>query len=58
MILEPAERRPQTIKLNKMKQQRNIFQKKEQDKISEQLNEVEIGNQLEKEFKVMIVNMI
>ena len=56
--MEPAERRPQTINLNKMKQQRNIFQKKEQDKISEQLNEVEIGNQLEKEFKVMIVNMI
>ena len=41
-----------------MKQQRNIVQTKEQDKTSEQLSEVEIGNLPEKEFRVMIVKMI
>ena len=40
-----------------MRQQRNIFQTKEQDKISE-LSEVEIGNLPEKELRVMIIKMI
>ena len=36
-----------------------MYQMKEQDKTPEkQLNEVEIGNLPEKEFRVMIVNMI
>ena len=36
-----------------------MFQTKEQDKNpQEQLNEGEIGNQAEKEFRVMIVKMI
>ena len=42
-----------------MKRQRAIYQMKEQDKTPEkQLNEVEIGNLLEKEFRIMIVKMI
>lgn len=41
-----------------MRQQRNIFQTKEQDKTAEELNEVEIGNLSEKEFSVIIVKMI
>ena len=41
-----------------MRQQRNIVQTKEQDKTSEQLSEVEIGNLPEKEFRVMIIKMI
>ena len=58
MILQAAERRPQR-KLDKMRWQRNIFQKKEHDKNpQEQLSEVEIGNLPEKEFRVMIVKMI
>ena len=45
--------------LDKMRQQRNMLQKKEQGKIPEdQINEVEIGNLPEKEFGVMIVKMI
>ena len=36
-----------------------MLQMKEQDKnLQEQLNEVETGNLLEKEFRVMIVKMI
>ena len=36
-----------------------MYQMKEQDKTPEkQLNEVEIGNLLEKEFRIMIVKMI
>ena len=36
-----------------------MFQRKEKDEIPEkQLNEVEIGNFPEKEFRIMIVNMI
>ena len=35
-----------------------MFQTKEQDKIPEQLSEVETGNLPEKEFRVMIVKMI
>ena len=41
-----------------MKRQRVMYQMKEQDKTSEkQLNEVEIGNLPEKEFRKMIVKM-
>ena len=35
-----------------------MFQMKEQDKTLEELNEVEMGNLLEKEFKLMITKMI
>lgn len=41
-----------------MRQQRNIFQMKEQDKILEELNEVEIKNLPYKEFKVVTIKMI
>ena len=42
-----------------MKRQRALYQMKEQDKTQEkQLNEVEIGNLPEKEFRIMIVKMI
>ena len=46
-------------KIDKMKRQRVMYQMKEQDKTPEkQLNEVEIGNLSEKEFRIMIVKMI
>ena len=46
-------------KIDKMKRQRVTYQMKEQDKTPEkQLNEVEIGNLPEKEFRIMIVKMI
>ena len=42
-----------------MKRQRTMYQMKEQDKTPEkQLNEVETGNLLGKEFRIMIVKMI
>ena len=42
-----------------MKRQRAMYQMKEQDKPpEEQLNEMEIGNLPEKEFRIMIVKMI
>ena len=42
-----------------MKRQMAMYQMKEQDKTPEkQLNEVEIGNLPEKEFRIMIVKMI
>ena len=42
-----------------MKRQRAMYQMKEQDKTPDkQLNEVEIGNLPEKEFRIMIVKMI
>ena len=45
--------------IDKMKRQRAMYQMKEQDKNPEkQLNEVEIDNLPEKEFRVMIVKMI
>ena len=45
-------------KTDKMKSQRTMYQKKEQDKTPEkQLNELEIGNLTEKEFRIMIVKM-
>ena len=40
-----------------MRQQKNIFQNKEQDKIPEELSEVEISNLPNKEFKVIIIKM-
>ena len=46
-------------KIDKMKRQRTMHKMKEQDKTQEkQLNEVEIGNLPEKEFKIMIVKML
>ena len=46
-------------KIDKMKRQRAIYQMKEQEKTpGKQLNEVEIGNLPEKEFRIMIVKMI
>ena len=46
-------------KTDKMKRQRAMYQMKEQDKTPEkQLNEVEIGNLPEKEFRIIIVKMI
>lgn len=45
--------------LDKIKQQRSMFQSKEQDKTpGEEVLEVEISNLLEKEFKVIIVKML
>ena len=41
-----------------MRQQRNIFQMKKQDKILEELNEVENKNLPYKEFKVVTIKMI
>ena len=42
-----------------MKRQRTMYQMKKQDKTPEkQINEVEIGNLPEKEFRIMIVKMI
>ena len=42
-----------------MKKQKVVFRMKGQDKTPEkQLNEVEIGNLPEKEFRIMIVKMI
>ena len=46
-------------KTDKMKRQKAMYQMKEQDKTPEkQLNELEIGNFPEKEFRIMIVKMI
>ena len=46
-------------KINKMKRQRAMYQMKQQDKTPEkQLNEVEIGNLPEEEFRIMILKMI
>ena len=46
-------------KLISMKKHKVTSQMKEQDKIPEkQLNEVEIGNFPEKEFRIMILKMI
>ena len=42
-----------------MKRQRAIYQMKEQEKTPEkQLNEVDVGNLPEKEFRIMIMKMI
>ena len=46
-------------KIDKMKRQRAMYQMKKQDKTPEkQLNEVEIGNLPEKEFRILIVKTI
>ena len=46
-------------KMDKMKRQRTLYHMKEQDKTPEkQLDEVEIGNLPEKEFRIMILKMI
>ena len=46
-------------KLISMKKQKVTSQMKEQDKIPEkQLDEMKIGNLPEKDFKIMVVNMI
>ena len=46
-------------KTDKMKRHRTLYQMKEQDKTPEkQLNEVEIGNLPEKEFRIMTMKMI
>ena len=46
-------------KIDKMKRQRAMYHMKEQDKtLEQQVNEVEIGNLPEKEFRMMIVKMI
>ena len=58
-ILQPVEQKPHSQKIDKMKRQRAMYQMKEQDKTPEkQLNEMEIGNLPEKEFRIMIVKMI
>ena len=44
--------------LGKMRQQRSVFQTKEQDNAQEDLSEVETGSLTNKEFEVMIVKMI
>ena len=47
------------IKKKNMKRQKNMLQTKEQGKnLQDQINEDEIGNLPEKEFRVMIVKMI
>ena len=57
-ILQPVEQKPHS-QIDKMKRQRAMYQMKEKDKPPEkQLNEVEIGNIPEKEFRIMIVKMI
>ena len=46
-------------KLDKMKRQRNMLQMKEESKNwQQQINEEELGNSPEKEFRVMIIKMI
>ena len=46
-------------KIDKIQRQRTLYQVKEQDETPEkQLNEVEIGNLPEKEFRIMVVKMI
>ena len=52
-------RRPQPSKLSKMRRQRNTQKMKEQGKTPpDQTNEEEIGSVPEKEFRVLIVEMI
>ena len=53
------EQKPHSQKIDKKKRQSAMYQMKEQDKMPEkQLNEVEIGNLPEKEFRIMRVKMI
>ena len=53
------ERKPLSQKNRQNEKAEDMYQMKEQDKTPEkQLNEVEIGNLPEKEFRIMIVKMI
>ena len=53
------ERKPHSQKDRQNEKAEDMYQMKEQDKTPEkQLNEVEIGNLPEKEFRIMIVKMI
>ena len=57
-ILQSVEQKAHSQR-DKMKRQRAMYQMKEEDKTPEkQLNEMEIGNLPEKEFRIMIVKMI
>ena len=57
--MQPVKRRPKHSKLSKMRRQRNTELMKEQGKNTPDLtNEEEIGSLPEKEFRIMIVNMI
>ena len=59
IILQPAEWKPQSQKLVKMRQLRNLSQMKKQDETpEEQLSAVEIANLPEKEFRIMTAKMI
>ena len=52
------EQKPHSQKDRQAERQRAMYQMNEQDKTQEkQLNEVEIGNHPEKEFRIMIVKM-
>ena len=51
------EKNPQTRKLDKMRLERNIVEKKK-DKTPEDHSEVQMGNMPEKEFRVSIIKMI
>ena len=58
-ILQPVKQKPHSQKERKVKRQRAMYQMKEQDKTPEkQLNEMEIRNLPEKEFRIIIVKMI
>ena len=58
-ISQQLEQKPHYRKLIRMRKQKVMFQRKRQDKTPEkQLNEVEIGNLPEKEYRIMIVKMI
>ena len=41
-----------------MRQQKNTFKTKKQDKTPEELSEIEISNPPDKEFKVIIIKML
>ena len=57
-MLQPVEMKPQTEKF-RQNQKTEKYASKDQDKNPQkQLNEEEIGNLTEKEFRVMIVRMI
>ena len=59
MNFQSTEREPQTQKSKQMKRQRNTQQVKEHDKWpTNQTKEEVIGSLLEKEFRIIIVQMI
>ena len=58
-ILQPVEQKPHSQKERQNEKAKDYVPDEEQDKTPEkQLNEVEIGNLSEKEFRIMIVKMI